>query len=69
MKLIERNVDLNLVDSFGFTPIHVAIKKGCLAAIEFAIHYNSRVQKPVFDFNMKGRKGWTPLQYCVIKSS
>ena len=39
-RLAKRGVSLNLVDNNGLTPIHVAIKKNQLKALEFALNYN-----------------------------
>jgi ankyrin repeat protein len=36
LKLINSNINLNLIDNNGLTPIHVAIKKNQTRALEFA---------------------------------
>jgi len=39
-RLISLNLDLNLIDNNGLSPIHVAIKKNQISALEFAVKFN-----------------------------
>ena len=41
-RLIKKNINVNLVDNNGLTPLHVAIKKNQLKAIEFACSHNTQ---------------------------
>ena len=70
---MREKVVINLVDNNGLTPIHVAIKKGQRQALVFAKSHNRTVRshdpKVKFDFNLKGKKSFTPLHYAVIKSN
>lgn len=78
--LIHKNININLVDTNGLTPLHVAIKKNQTKALEFAFNYNNslllstdagqetkKVQK--FDFNIKAKKKQTPLHYAISKTN
>lgn len=60
-KLLE-NLDPNLVDKEGKSPLHVAIKKEQIAAFKFAL------QTKKFNLNIKGRGGRTLLHYSVKKA-
>lgn len=41
LRIIKKNVNLNLVDNNGLTPLHVAIKKSQVKAIQFAMNHNN----------------------------
>lgn len=43
IKLIKEKVNVNLVDNNGLTPIHVAINKSQMKALEFAWQFNKTV--------------------------
>lgn len=71
-KLVRKGINLNLVDANGLTPIHVAIKKNQLKALEFALNHNVFSKQstfPKFDFNATGKKLFTPLHYTILKSN
>ena len=61
-KLLEVDVDPNLVDKEGKSPLHVAIKKEQILALRFALETNR------FNLNVKGRGGRTLLHYSVKKA-
>jgi len=65
--LIGRGIDLNLIDNNGLSPVHVAIKKGQLSALKYAVAHNNRGVGRPFLFNIQGKKGSTPLHYSIIK--
>jgi ankyrin repeat protein len=61
--LLANNVDPNAFDKDGKSPLHVAIKKQNLSALEFAS------KRPEFNFNQKAiGQVKTLLQYAVKKS-
>jgi ankyrin repeat protein len=44
-QLIASGADINLVDTNGFTPLHVAIKKDQQPALDFAFSFNTSSSK------------------------
>jgi ankyrin repeat protein len=71
--LIAHGIDMNLVDNNGLSPIHVAIKKNQIEALRYAVNYNKRADGTrggrIFEFNIHGKKGFTPLHYSIIKAN
>ena len=69
-KLIDLNINLNLIDNNGLSPLHVAIKKNQIVALKYAMKHNIN-GSPItrFDFNKKAKKGFTALHYSIIKSN
>ena len=53
--IIDKKVDPNHIDKDGKAPLHVAIKKTQTEALLFAKNLG------LFDFNVAGRGGRTPL--------
>lgn len=68
-KLIQKHVDINHVDNNGLSPLHVAIKKSQIKAIEFAKFHNQSASEGEnkFNFNKQGKTKFTPLHYAVFK--
>ena len=62
---IELGVDMNLVDSIGAAPIHIALRKKQYQAIRDMVLINQQHKSQVFDLNIKDKKGYTPLHYAV----
>ncbi len=68
LNLINKGVDINLMDNNGLTPLLVAIKKSQLKALEFALQYNLKNPKThQFNFNQRAKKNFTALHYSVLK--
>ncbi|GMH19763.1 hypothetical protein Nepgr_021604 [Nepenthes gracilis] len=59
LKCIENGVSVNLKDSEGRTPLHWAVDRGHLNAVELLISMNA-------DLNTKDNEGQTPLHYAVV---
>ena len=64
---IELGVDVNHVDTLNATPIHVAMRKRQIQAVEAAIRINKESKKPVFNFNVINARGTTPVHYAIEK--
>jgi ankyrin repeat protein len=63
--LLKHGVDPNLVNRDGWTPLHLAAKKGVNEAIEAMILHNL-TSKNKFDFSQRGgKKGQTCLHIAA----
>ena len=61
LKLIAQNVDLNMKDYSGRTPLHVASQSGNVAIVKELLKYNVNV-------NDRDSGGWTPLHRVCVAS-
>jgi hypothetical protein len=62
------------VDNNGLSPLHVAIKKTQIKAVEYALNHNLKKGEEghasdLFDFNCPGKTCFTPLHYAVFKQN
>ncbi|CAD8106255.1 unnamed protein product [Paramecium sonneborni] len=59
--LLKKNINLNALNQDGWSPLHIAVKKGNTDAISAVIQHNNMKQQK-FDLNLKGgKKRQTPL--------
>lgn len=58
MKLLIQDIDINLVDSDGCTPIFYAARAGSTGTAKFLIAHGA-------DLKVKDSKGCTPLSYAA----
>ena len=66
--LLEQNVPLNSCDMENWAPIHIATSKASKQCLYWIISSNEQLRKKgreVFDLNLKGKNGWTPLHLTV----
>lgn len=64
--LLESGASANCENGDTWTPLHLAVKRGQLEALSWAIKYNKKLQRDNkdkrFNFNKKGGENqWTPL--------
>lgn len=62
--LLKNGADPNLLNNDGWSPLHLAVKKGVIEAVEAMISHNSVISDPkgAFDFSLRGgKKGLTCL--------
>lgn len=64
---LEMGIDVNHVDKLNATPIHVAMRKRQVLAIEMAVKINKEYGRPIFDFNVINARGTTPVHYAIEK--
>ena len=61
--LLEQDVPLNFPDMDNWAPIHIATSRACKQCLLWIISSNEI--KEIFDLNLKGRNGWTPLHLTI----
>ena len=59
-KLIDSLDDVNVQDKYGWTPLHLAIRRGR----EEMVHY--LVEEKNADINIQDNSGWTPLMEAIM---
>ena len=66
--LLEQDVPLNFPDMDNWSPIHIATSRACKQCLLWIISSNEilkKKNKEIFDLNLKGRNGWTPLHLTI----
>ena len=66
--LLEQNIPLNSFDMDNWAPIHIATSRACKQCLMWIISSNEilrKKNKEIFDLNLKGRNGWTPLHLTI----
>ena len=66
--LLEQDVPLNFPDMDNWAPIHIATSRACKQCLLWIISSNEilkKKNKEIFDLNLKGRNGWTPLHLTI----
>lgn len=70
--LAEYKVKKNYFNNDLWAPIHVASRKGGSHCLLWIIRENNKEKKKkiknVFDLNIKGKNGWTPLHLCACSN-
>jgi ankyrin repeat protein len=66
--LVKMKVQVNLIDSIGASPIHIALRKRQYKALQDVVTLNIESKTgQIFDLNMRDKRGHTPLHYAVEK--
>ena len=60
-------IDINLIDSLQACPLHVAMRKRQFEAIQECAKINRNHNQPIFNFNLRNKRGMTPLHYAIEK--
>ena len=66
--LLKQDVPLNFPDMDNWSPIHIATSRACKQCLLWIISSNEilkKKNKEIFDLNLKGRNGWTPLHLTI----
>lgn len=66
-RCLDLGVNVNLVDQIYAAPIHIALRKKQYQAIKDMVSINTSSGRQVFDFNIKDKRGQTPLHFAVEK--
>ena len=63
-----KNIRVNLINNEHWAPIHIASRRSSIECLNWIVDRNkilSIQNKELFDFNLKGKSGWTPLHLSV----
>lgn len=64
--LLKYGVNPNMMNTDGWTAMHLAVKKGVHEAVEVMINHNKTSSKIKFDFSLRGgKKGSTSLHLAA----
>ena len=59
-KLIDSLDDVNIQDKYGWTPLHLAIRRGREEMVRYLVEEKSA------DINIQDNSGWTPLMEAIM---
>lgn len=60
-------VNVNLVDQIYAAPIHIALRKKQYQAIKDMVQINKEAGRPIFNLNIRDKRGQTPIHFAVEK--
>jgi ankyrin repeat protein len=67
--LLEAGAEPNLFNEQGFTPLHLAIRKGQKAAVEFFLNYNSVQKSQCFSLKLATSSLSSPMHLAALSES
>ncbi len=59
-KLIDSLDDVNIQDKYGWTPLHLAIRRGREEMVRYLVEEKNA------DINIQDNSGWTPLMEAIM---
>ena len=59
-KLIDSLEDVNIQDKYGWTPLHLAIRRGREEMVRYLVEEKNA------DINIQDNSGWTPLMEAIM---